>query len=215
MAFSRSEMAQIVADLINDGESVNLGIGMPTTVADQLEHRPVMLHSENGILGMGPYPYEDEVDPQVINAGKETTTIKKGGSTFDSTLSFGMIRGGHVDVAILGAMQVSAGGDLANWQVPGKKVTGMGGAMDLALGAKRLIVMMQHFDKSGESKLVAECSLPLTAKGCVHTVVTDMGVFRVDAKASRFVVMKLAEGIALVDLKGSSSRLAPEQLFLF
>lgn len=207
MAFSRSEMAQIVADLVNDGESVNLGIGMPTTVANYLEHRPVMLHSENGILGMGPYPYEHEVDPQIINAGKETTTIKKGGSTFDSTLSFGMIRGGHIDVAILGAMQVSASGDLANWQVPGKKVTGMGGAMDLALGAKRLIVMMQHFDKSGEAKLVAECALPLTAKGCVHTVVTDKGVFSVDAKASRFLVIRLAEKVSLADITGPSPQL--------
>lgn len=202
MAFSRIEMAQIVADLIHDGESVNLGIGMPTSVADFLEHRPVMLHSENGLFGMGPYPHEDEVDPQIINAGKETTTIKKGGSTFDSTLSFSMIRGGHVDVAVLGAMQVSASGDLANWQVPGKKVTGMGGAMDLALGAKKLIVMMQHFDKFGEAKLVAECSLPLTAKGCVTFVVSDLGLFQIDKASQSFIIKKLASSISYGDLQG-------------
>ncbi|HXW60470.1 MAG TPA: 3-oxoacid CoA-transferase subunit B [Myxococcota bacterium] len=207
MAFSRIEMAQIVADLIKDGESVNLGIGMPTTVADYLEHRPVMLHSENGILGMGPYPFAHEVDPQVINAGKETTTIKKGGSTFDSTLSFGMIRGGHIDVAVLGGMQVSVKGDLANWQVPGKKVTGMGGAMDLALGAKRLIVMMQHFDKSGEAKLLSECSLPLTAKGCVDWIVTDLGVFEIDHDASIFVIKKLAPKVVKADIAGSFGHL--------
>lgn len=207
MAYSRIEMAQIVADLIEDGQTVNLGIGMPTTVADYLEHRPVMLHSENGILGMGPYPYEDEVDPQVINAGKETTTIRRGGSTFDSTLSFGMIRGGHIDVAVLGAMQVSATGDLANWQVPGKKVTGMGGAMDLALGAKKLIVMMQHFDKSGECKLLAECSLPLTAQGCVALVVSDLGLFQVDKEARAFIVKKLAPGATLADLDGAEKAL--------
>lgn len=203
MGFSREQMAQMVADLIKDGETVNLGIGMPTTVADYLEHRPVMLHSENGLLGMGPYPYEDEVDAQIINAGKETTTIKKGGSTFDSTLSFGMIRGGHIDVAVLGAMQVSANGDLANWQVPGKKVTGMGGAMDLAMGAKKLIVMMQHFDKDGESKLRALCSLPITAQACVDVVVTELGLFEIDKNAGVFIIKKLAPGISRADLKCS------------
>jgi 3-oxoacid CoA-transferase subunit B len=188
-------MAELVAELINDGQSVNLGIGMPTTVADFLEHRPVMLHSENGLLGMGPYPYEHQVNAQIINAGKETTTIKPGGSTFDSTMSFGMIRGGHIDVAVLGAMQVSASGDLANWQVPGKKVTGMGGAMDLAAGAKKLIIMMQHFDRSGEEKLVAECSLPLTARACVNLVVTDLGLFKLNPQDCVFEILKLAPGI--------------------
>lgn len=200
MAYTREQMAEVVASLIEDGQVVNLGIGMPTTVADYLAHRPVMLHSENGLLGMGPYPYEHEVDPQIINAGKETVTIKKGGSTFDSTLSFGMIRGGHIDVAVLGAMQVSFSGDLANWQIPGKKVTGMGGAMDLALGAKKLIVMMQHFDKDGSSKLVQECALPLTAKCCVDVVVSDMGVFLIDKKNARCQISALAPGVSLDDL---------------
>ena len=186
MAYSRIEMAELVANLILDGQSVNLGIGMPTSVADYLEHRPVMLHSENGLLGMGPYPYEHQIDPQIINAGKETTTIKSGGSTFDSSMSFGMIRGGHIDIAVLGAMQVCVTGNLANWQVPGKKVTGMGGAMDLALGAKKLIVMMQHFDKSGEEKLLRECSLPLTARACVSLVVSDLGLFVVNKERESF-----------------------------
>lgn len=195
MPYSREKMAEIVANLILDGEVVNLGIGMPTTVAEILGDRPVMLHSENGLLGMGPYPFEHEVDAQIINAGKETVTINKGGSTFDSTLSFGMIRGGHVDVAVLGGMQVSCGGDLANWQVPGKKVTGMGGAMDLARGAKKLIVMMQHVDKDGSAKLVKECSLPLTAKACVDVVVSDWGVFFVDKAQGRFLIKALAPGV--------------------
>lgn len=201
MAYTREEMAQLVAQkLIVDGETVNLGIGMPTLVADYLGDRPVMLHSENGLLGMGPYPFEDEVDAQIINAGKETVTIKKGGSTFDSTLSFGMIRGGHIDVAVLGAMQVSCAGDLANWQIPGKKVTGMGGAMDLAQGAKKLVVMLHHKDKDGSAKLVRECSLPLTAKACVHIVVSDFGIFFVDRDHGRFLVYELAPGISMKDL---------------
>lgn len=208
MAFSREDMARIVAGLINDGEVANLGIGMPTTVADYLADRPVMLHSENGLLGMGPYPYEDQVDAQIINAGKETVTIKKGGSTFDSTLSFSMIRGGHIDVAVLGAMEVSSRGDLANWQVPGKKVTGMGGAMDLARGAKKLIVMMQHRDKEGVSKLVSECTLPLTAKACVNIVVSDLGVFVVNKEQGRFMVQQLAPQV-------SKQELGPAELYVF
>lgn len=195
MTYSKEEMAQLVAGLITDGQVANLGIGMPTLVADYLGDRPIMLHSENGLLGLGPYPYENQVDAQIINAGKETVTIKKGGSTFDSTLSFAMIRGGHIDVAVLGGMEVSAGGDLANWSVPGKKVTGMGGAMDLALGAKKVIVMMQHHDKEGRSKLVRECTLPLTAQACVDVVVTDCGVFLVDKKERRFTVDRLASGV--------------------
>lgn len=200
MAYSKEEMALQVASLVADGQIVNLGIGMPTMVADHLEHRPVMLHSENGLLGMGPYPYAHQVDAQIINAGKETVTIKKGGSTFDSTFSFAMIRGGHIDIAVLGAMQVSCAGDLANWQVPGKKVTGMGGAMDLALGAKKLIVMMQHHDKDGQPKLVKECFLPLTAKECVDTVVTDWGVFNIDNERHAFIIKELAPGINEADL---------------
>ena len=193
--YRKEEMAQIVAGLIQDGQVANLGIGMPTLVADYLGNRPIMLHSENGLLGLGPYPYENQVDAQIINAGKETVTIKKGGSTFDSTLSFAMIRGGHIDVAVLGGMEVSAAGDLANWSVPGKKVTGMGGAMDLAVGAKKVIVMMQHHDKEGRSKLVRQCTLPLTAQACVDVVVTDCGVFLVDKKERRFTVDRLAPGV--------------------
>lgn len=185
--------------MIEDGQTVNLGIGMPTMVADYLEHRAVMIHSENGLLGMGPYPFKNQVDPQLINAGKETVTIKKGGSTFDSTLSFGMIRGGHIDVAVLGAMQVAKNGDLANWQIPGKKVTGMGGAMDLALGAKKLIIMMQHFAKD-EAKLVAECTLPLTAKACVDFVLTDLGLFKINKEAESFEIIELAPGVLEADL---------------
>jgi 3-oxoacid CoA-transferase subunit B len=195
MPFSREQMALLVADMVKDGQVINLGIGMPTLVADYLAHRPVMIHSENGMLGMGPYPYPHEVDAQIINAGKETVTIKRGGSTFDSALSFAMIRGGHIDIAVLGGMEVSAQGDLANWQVPNKKITGMGGAMDLASGAKKLIVMMQHFDKDGASKLVKECRLPLTAQACVDMIVTDVGVFTVDKKNGRFIIEKLADGV--------------------
>ena len=190
--YTEKQMAKIIADMICDGQVVNLGIGMPTKIADELENRPVMIHSENGLLGMGRYPYEHEVNPQIINAGKETVTIKTGGSTFDSALSFAMIRGGHIDVAVLGAMEVSCMGDLANWQIPGKKVTGMGGAMDLALGAKKIIAMMTHYDKSGRSKLVQNCSLPITALGVVDIIVSDIGVFTVDKTKKRFIIESLS-----------------------
>ena len=198
--YTEAQMAKIVADLITDGQVVNLGIGMPTLVANELEHRPIMIHSENGLLGMGSYPYAHEVNAQIINAGKETVTIKTGGSTFDSALSFGMIRGGHIDVAVLGGMQVSVTGDLANWQIPGKKVTGMGGAMDLAVGAKKIIVMMTHFDKTGQSKLVSECSLPITALGIVSLIVTNLGIFSIDKINKKFVIEKLATTISKKDL---------------
>lgn len=190
--YTEKQMAKIIADMICDGQVVNLGIGMPTKIADELENRPVMIHSENGLLGMGRYPYEHEVNPQIINAGKETVTIKTGGSTFDSALSFAMIRGGHIDVAVLGAMEVSCMGDLANWQIPGKKVTGMGGAMDLALGAKKIIAMMTHYDKSGKSKLVQNCNLPITALGVVDIIVSDIGVFTVDKIKKRFIIESLS-----------------------
>ena len=163
MAWRREEMAQRAAREIEPGSIVNLGIGLPTLVADYLpESLGVWLHSENGLLGMGPFPYEGDEDPNLINAGKQTVTVLPGGSTFDSAFSFAMIRGGHVDLAILGAMQVSAGGDLANWAVPGGKVMGIGGAMDLASGCRRVIAMMQHVTKKREHKLVQKCDYPLT-----------------------------------------------------
>ena len=200
--YTEQQMAKIVANMITDGQVVNLGIGMPTTVADELQERAVMIHSENGLLGMGRYPYEHEVNPQIINAGKETVTIKTGGSTFDSALSFSMIRGGHIDVAVLGAMQVSCEGDLANWQVPGKKVTGMGGAMDLAQGAKKIIVMMTHCDKSANSKLVKKCTLPITALGVVDIIVSDWGVFTVNKTKKMFIIKELASNDYLNQLSG-------------
>jgi 3-oxoacid CoA-transferase subunit B len=194
MALTREQMAQRVARELRDGYYVNLGIGIPTLVANYVpEGIEVMLQSENGLLGMGPFPYEGDEDPNLINAGKQTVTVLPGGSTFDSATSFAMIRGGHVDLAILGAMQVSAGGDLANWAVPGGKVMGIGGAMDLASGAKRVIAMMQHTTKKGEFKLVARCEYPLTAMRTVSLVITELGVFEPTGHAFR--VIELAPGI--------------------
>lgn len=191
--YSKEEMAKIAAGFIKDGQVVNLGIGMPTLVANFLSDRSVMIHSENGLLGMGPYPKSDEVDAQVINAGKETVTIKNGGSTFDSSLSFGMIRNGYIDVAILGALEVALNGDLANWQVPGQKIVGMGGAMDLAMGAKFLIVMMTHYDKSGQEKIKNRLTLPKTASACVDLVITDRGVFKIDKQNEKIITLDLSK----------------------
>jgi len=193
MPFSTEDMARRAAREIPPGSIVNLGIGLPTQVADYLPQGHAWLHSENGLLGMGPFPFEGDEDPNLINAGKQTVTALPGASTFDSATSFAMIRGGHVDLAILGAMQVSAAGDLANWAVPGGKVLGIGGAMDLASGCRRVVAMMQHTTKKGEHKLVARCDYPLTATAIVSLVITELGVFAPAGAAFRLV--ELAPGV--------------------
>ena len=203
MPWTREEMARRAAREIAPGSIVNLGIGLPTLVADYLEpEQDVWFHSENGLLGMGPFPYEGEEDPQLINAGKQTVTVVPGGSTFDSAASFAMIRGGHVDVAILGAMQVSEVGDLANWQVPGGRTMGIGGAMDLATGAKRVLAMMTHVSKDGSPKLLDACTYPLTGRGVVDRVITDLGVL--DCTDGGFFVVDLAEGVSFEELRAKT-----------
>ncbi|HWM86826.1 MAG TPA: 3-oxoacid CoA-transferase subunit B [Kofleriaceae bacterium] len=200
MAWRREEMAQRAAREIEPASIVNLGIGLPTLVADYLpESLGVWLHSENGLLGMGPFPFEGDEDPQLINAGKQTVTFVQGGSTFDSALSFAMIRGGHVDLAILGAMQVAASGDLANWAVPGGKTMGIGGAMDLSTGSRRIVALMTHTTKEGEPKLVAECTYPLTARGVVSRVITDLAV--VDVTGDGFRLIECAPGVTAADVR--------------
>ena len=204
MPWDRNDMASRAAQELEDGYYVNLGIGIPTLVANHIrEDIDVTLQSENGMLGMGPFPYDDEVDPDLINAGKQTITELSRTSYFSSADSFGMIRGGHIDLSVLGAMEVSEKGDLANWMIPGKMVKGMGGAMDLVAGVKRVVVVMDHASKKGDPKLLHECSLPLTGRQVVDMVITNLGVFEID-RGKGMKLIELAPDVTIDDVKGQT-----------
>ncbi|RQO30884.1 succinyl-CoA--3-ketoacid-CoA transferase [Taibaiella sp. KBW10] len=203
MGLNRDQIAQRIAKELKDGMYVNLGIGVPTLVANNVpDNIEIELQSENGMLGIGPFPTDENVDADLINAGKQTVTLRQGGSYFDSALSFGMIRAGKVDLTVLGAMEVSDQGDIANWKVPGKMVKGMGGAMDLVASAKNIIVAMMHTDKEGNSKLLSQCTLPITGLKCVQRVVTDLGFFEITPEG--FVLKEYAPGVTIEEIKAKT-----------